>query len=116
MQTVMNCLFAMVAVVCGMLCATSSFGAQGNPKPAAPAGGFKVAGVVVSSTTGTSLRETRVTLMNTEDPREALWIITREDGRFEFVGLGGGKYSLEGARRGYIPAAYHSMNNIQQRL
>src|SRR5258708_30211143 len=108
MQTAMrNCLFAIVAVVWGMLCASFSFGAQGDPggtKPAAAAG-FKVAGVVVSSTTGTPLRETRVTLVNTKNRREAVWIITREDGRFEFAGLAAGKYSLEGARRGDLPAA-----------
>jgi hypothetical protein len=50
--------------------------------------------------------ETRITLVNTKNRREARWMITREDGRFEFSGLGAGKYSLEGARRGYIPAAY----------
>ena len=109
MQTVTrNRLFARIAVVCGMFCASSSFGAQGNPsgtKPAA-ATGFKVAGVVVSSTTRTPLRDTRVTLVNTKNRQEAVWIITREDGRFEFTGLAAGKYSLEGARRGYIPAAY----------
>src|SRR6266478_9739174 len=109
MQTVVrNCFFAMATVVCGMSCASSSFGAQDNPNRTNPAAGvgFKVAGVVVSSTTGTPLRDTRVTLVNTKNRREAVWIITREDGRFEFVGLGAGKYSLEGARRGYIPAGY----------
>jgi hypothetical protein len=62
--------------------------------------------VVVSSTSGTPLKDTRVTLVNTKNRREAVWIITREDGRFAFAGLGAGKYALEGARRGYIPAAY----------
>jgi len=107
MQTVMrSCFFAMVTVVCGMFCASYSFGAQGNPSGTNPAAaaGFKVAGVVVSSTTGTPLRDTRVTLANTRSRREAVWMITRGDGRFEFAGLGPGKYSLEGARRGYIPA------------
>jgi hypothetical protein len=103
-----NCLFAMVVVVYGMFSASSSLGAQDNPSgaKAAAAAAFKVAGVVVSSTTGTPLRDTRVTLVNTKNRREAVWIITREDGRFEFAGLGAGKYSLEGARRGYIPAGY----------
>src|SRR5260221_8198480 len=108
MQTaIRHCLFAMAAVVCGILCASSSGGAQDNPggTKVPAAAGFKVAGVVVSSTSGTPLRETRVTLVNTKNRREAVWIITREDGRFEFAGLGAGKYSLEGARRGYIPAA-----------
>jgi len=107
MQSAMrNCFFTMVAVVCGVFCASSSFGTQ-DPGGANPATtGFKVAGVVVSSTTGTPLKDTRVTLVNTRNRREAVWMITREDGRFEFAGLGAGKYSLEGARRGYIPAAY----------
>src|SRR5260221_6779602 len=102
-----HCLFAMVAVICGILCASSSFGAQDNPsgtKPAAAAG-FKVAGVVVSSTTGTPLRETRVTLVNTKNRREYVWIITREDGRIEIAELCAGKNSLDGARRGDSPRA-----------
>jgi Carboxypeptidase regulatory-like domain len=109
MQTLMrNCPLAMVAVLCGMSCPSSSFGAQRNASGTKPpaAAGFKVAGVVVSSPTGTPLKDTRVTLVNTKNRREAMWIITQEDGRFEFAGLGAGKYSLEGARRGYIPAGY----------
>src|SRR6267154_541480 len=109
MQTVMrNWFFAMAAVVCGMFCASSSIGAQDNPSRtnSAADAGFKVAGVVISSTNGTPLKDTRVTLVNTRNRREAVWIITRGDGRFEFAGLAAGKYSLEGARRGYIPAGY----------
>ena len=103
-----TCLLARIALVCGIFCASSSFGAQDNPSETNPTGiaGFKAAGVVVSSTTGTPLKDTRVTLVNTKNRREAVWMITRQDGRFEFAGLGAGKYSLEGARRGYIPAAY----------
>jgi hypothetical protein len=33
-------------------------------------------------------------------------MITGEDGKFEFSGLPAGKYSLEGAKRGFISAAY----------
>jgi hypothetical protein len=65
-----------------------------------------VAGVIVSARTGEPLVQARVTLVSTKDRREALAVITQEDGRFEFKGLSAGKYSLEGARRGYIPAAY----------
>src|SRR6266853_790418 len=108
LTVIRTCFFAMAAVVCGMFCASSSFGAQGNPNRTNPAAGagFTVAGMVVSSTTGTPLKDTRVTLVNTRNRREAVWIITRGDGRFEFAGLAAGKYSLEGARRGYIPAGY----------
>src|SRR5712672_4388223 len=109
MQTVMrNCFFAMATVVCGMFCDSSSLGAQDNPNRTNPTAGagFKVAGVVISSTAGTPLKDTRVTLVNTRNRREAVWIITGGDGRFEFQGLAAGKYALEGARRGYIPAGY----------
>jgi hypothetical protein len=107
MQSAMrSCLFGMIVVVCSTFCVSSSYGTQ-DPGGANPATtGFKVAGVVVSSTTGTPLKDTRVTLVNTRNRREAVWMITREDGRFEFAGLAAGKYSLEGARRGHIPAAY----------
>jgi hypothetical protein len=33
-------------------------------------------------------------------------MITAEDGKYEFVGLPAGKYSLQGAKRGFISAAY----------
>src|SRR5258705_5095427 len=108
LTVIRTCFFAMAAVVCGMFCASSSFGAQDNPNRTNPGAGagFKVAGVVVSSTAGTPLKDTRVTLVNTRNRREAVWIITRGNGGFEFQGLAAGKYSLEGARRGYIPAGY----------
>jgi hypothetical protein len=45
-------------------------------------------------------------LANTKNRRELISMITQEGGRFEFTGLIAGKYALQGARRGYIPAAY----------
>ena len=65
-------------------------------------GVFRVAGVVVSDATGTPLAHTRVTLVDGRNARNAKWMITGEDGRFEFSRLSAGKYSLQGARRGYI--------------
>jgi len=71
-----------------------------------PAEVFRAAGIVVSDATGTPLAQTRVTLVDRDNPRKAPWIITGEDGRFEFRRLSAGKYSLQGARRGYISSAY----------
>ncbi len=65
-----------------------------------------MAGVVVSAKTGAPLGQARVMLIDTKNRREAVSMITQEDGRFEFAGLSARKYSLQGARRGYIPAAY----------
>jgi Carboxypeptidase regulatory-like domain len=67
---------------------------------------FKIAGMVVSSLTGTPLSQARVTLADTADGRNTAFIITTDNGRFTFAPLSRGKYALEGARRGFIPAAY----------
>lgn len=78
----------------------------GESKPAAVSEMFKIAGVVVSAASGTPLAHTRVSIVDTRGPRNALWMITAEDGRFEFNRLNAGKYTLQGARRGFIPTAY----------
>lgn len=77
-----------------------------RPEPAAVSGAFKIAGVVVSEANGAPLARARVTIVDTQNPRNAQWMITTEDGRFEFNRLSAGKYSLQGAARGFIPTAY----------
>src|ERR1700730_13485100 len=67
---------------------------------------FKIAGTVVSSLTGTPLSQARVTLVDTADRRNAAFVITTDNGRFTFGPLYRGKFSLEGARRGFISGAY----------
>lgn len=88
-----------------LLCAPC-FGGQAGAGTAHATGGFRIAGVIVSAKTGEPLGQARVMLANTKNRREAISMITQEGGRFEFTGLVAGKYSLQGARRGYIPAAY----------
>jgi protocatechuate 3,4-dioxygenase beta subunit len=90
---------------CALLCA-ASFAGQSNGSSAKASGLYRVAGEVVSAKTGDPLQSARVTLRSVKNPREAASVITDESGRFEFTGLSAGKYSLSGARRGYIPAAY----------
>jgi len=83
-------------------------GAQSPPpdRSATPEANFKIAGTIVSSLTGTPLGKARVSLFDTGNPANAVWMITSENGHFEFVSLKSGKYSLQGAKRGFIPAAY----------
>jgi Carboxypeptidase regulatory-like domain len=76
-----------------------------NQQPNADAK-FKIAGTVVSSLTGTPLGKARVTLTDTADRRNYAFIITTENGRFTFAPFYRGKFSLQGARRGFITAAY----------
>ena len=67
---------------------------------------FKTAGTVVSSTTGAPLSQARISLAEIRDREKVTTMITSEDGHFEFSQLKAGKYSLQGAKRGFISAAY----------
>jgi hypothetical protein len=67
---------------------------------------FKIAGTIVSSRSGTPLGKARVSLFDTGNPANVVWMITSENGHFEFDSLKPSKFSLQGAKRGFIPAAY----------
>ncbi|MGH9493545.1 MAG: MSCRAMM family protein [Candidatus Sulfotelmatobacter sp.] len=72
----------------------------------APAGTFRIAGTLVSKSDGHHLPNARITLRNVKNPQKADSVITGDDGRFEFTGLAAGKYSITGAKRGFITASY----------
>src|ERR1700722_12808872 len=67
---------------------------------------FKIAGTVVNSITGAPLGKARITLMDTANRANMLSVITGDDGHFEFFSLYRAKYSLQGAKRGFISAGY----------
>jgi uncharacterized protein (DUF2141 family) len=67
---------------------------------------FKIAGTVVNAMTGAPLSQARISIADTRERGKPSWMITSEDGHFEFSQLSPGKYSLQGAKRGFISAAY----------
>ena len=67
---------------------------------------FKIAGTVVNSITGAPLGKARITLTDTANRANMLSVVTGDDGHFEFYSLYRAKYSLQGAKRGFISAAY----------
>ncbi len=67
---------------------------------------FRIAGTVVNAMTGAPLSEARISIADTKDRSKPMGMITSEDGHFEFSQLKAGKYSLSGAKRGFISAAY----------
>jgi hypothetical protein len=71
---------------------------SGNPQ-------FRIAGRVVNAKDGGTLALARVTIRNVKEPKDIQSQLTREDGTFEFHAARG-KYSLQGAKRGFIPATY----------
>jgi protocatechuate 3,4-dioxygenase beta subunit len=79
---------------------------SGEPQAAKPAT-FRVAGTVVSSVDGRPLARAEVFLIDTKNPKIRQWMITSDDGHFEFNQVAKGKYSLEGGKRGFIRQAYN---------
>jgi carboxypeptidase family protein len=77
-----------------------------TPHNNVPAVTYKVAGVVVNSVTGAPLAEARISLVDTQTRKGAVRQLTSEGGRFEFIGLPVGKFSLSGSKRGFISASY----------
>jgi hypothetical protein len=67
---------------------------------------FRVAGLLVSKTDGHPLAGAHVILANTKDRPNTQSVTTSDDGRFEFSGVPAGKFSLTGAKRGFIFAGY----------
>jgi hypothetical protein len=75
------------------------------PQPTA-SGESRVAGTIVSKSDGRPLDRAVVALMEVKNRKNVKTMITKEDGKFSFEGLAGGKYSLVGERKGYVNAAY----------
>jgi protocatechuate 3,4-dioxygenase beta subunit len=75
--------------------------------PAQSALAFRVAGTIVSAAGGNPLARARVSIVDAANPQNVQSMITSEDGRFEFKQVAPGKYSLQGAKRGFISAAYN---------
>jgi hypothetical protein len=100
-------LLAMVAVG-GLSCSLSNVFAQTNgpERSRIPAGPWRIAGTVVNAKGGGPLARTRVTIMDAKNRQNTQFIITADDGRFEFH-VPAGKFALQGSKRGFITAAYN---------
>ncbi|MGA8492795.1 MAG: carboxypeptidase-like regulatory domain-containing protein [Terriglobales bacterium] len=70
-------------------------------------GTLRIAGTIVNALGGNPLARARVSIFDTTNPQNRQSVITSEDGRFDFKQLNPGKYLLQGAKRGFIPAAYN---------
>ena len=75
-------------------------------------GGTRIAGKVVSSTTGAPLDRVRVTIADVMDRTKTASVITGDDGTFVLANLPAGKYSLTAARRGFIESGYMQHANF----
>ncbi len=71
-----------------------------------PSDPFRIAGTVVNAKGGNPLARCRVTITDAKNSDSVRFVIGGDDGRFEFH-VPAGKYTLEGAKRGYITASYN---------
>jgi len=76
--------------------------AQSTPQDAT----FRIAGTIVNALDGSPLGRARVSIAETSNRPNPVSMITSENGHFEFLQLKAGKFSLQGAKRGFISAAY----------
>lgn len=83
-----------------------------SPLAKAQTGGYRIAGKVVSSTSGAPLSQARVTIASVQDRDETKSLITGDDGTFAFTNLAAGKYSLSAARRGFIESSFEQHENF----
>lgn len=79
---------------------------QANAQQTIPAVGYRIAGIVISKIGSRPLARARITIADAKDPKKFESLVTADDGKFQFAGVPAGKYSLTGARRGFIFAAY----------
>jgi Carboxypeptidase regulatory-like domain len=84
------------------LCAQNPNAEQSNSHDAK----FKIAGTIVNALNGAPIGKARVSIFDTSNRANSAWMITSENGHFEFPELKAGKFSLQGAKRGFISAAY----------
>ena len=67
---------------------------------------LSISGTVVSAKSGIALAKVRVVVADVKNSDNVQSLLTTEDGRFEFH-VTPGKYSLQAAKRGYIPSSYN---------
>jgi len=98
---------AVVWMVCGIL--SNRAGAQASSSPERteiPSGPYRIAGTVVNARVGAPLANSHVGIADAKNGQSVRSVITGADGRFEFH-VPPGKYLLQGAKRGFIAAAYN---------
>src|SRR6266478_772481 len=100
-----RCLVAISA--CCMALLYSADAQVANPeRTPIPSGPYRITGTVVNAKAGGPLARSRVTIADAKNRQSEQSVITSDDGRFEFH-VPAGKYSLDGAKRGFISASYN---------
>lgn len=101
---------ALLATLCLTLSVVGYSQTEGQLRMPIPFGPFHIAGTVVNAKAGNLLSRCRVTLTDLKKS-DVLSVITGDNGRFEFH-VPAGRYSLEGAKRGFVAALYDQHDQL----
>lgn len=77
-----------------------------SPQDSSQSATLRIAGTIVNALDGSPLARARVSISETSNRGKSVSVMTSENGHFDFSGLKAGKYSLQGAKRGFLSAAY----------
>jgi hypothetical protein len=86
--------------------------AQSPPDVSRGRTGYRVAGVLVNKNDGNPISRGRIILSDVRNAEKAAWVITGDNGRFEFTDVPAGKYSLYGSKRGFASSGYDQHENF----
>ncbi len=95
---------AILTTVYALLSYSALAQTDGPQRTLIPSGPYRIAGTVVNAKTGSPLARSRVTIADAKNRQSMQSVVTGNDGRFEFH-VPAGKYSLDGAKRGFITAS-----------
>ena len=100
------CRQAILTVACALILCSAHAQTENPQRTQIPSGPYRIAGTVVNAKTGGSLARSRVTIADAKNRQSMQSVVTGNDGRFEFH-VPAGKYSLDGAKRGFITTSYN---------
>jgi len=101
-----SCRQATLAAACTLLFCSAHAQTENPQRTLIPSGPYRIAGTVVNAKTGSPLARSRVIIADAKNRQSMQSVVTDNDGRFEFH-VPAGKYSLDGAKRGFIAASYN---------
>src|SRR3984885_14108823 len=97
---------ALLLMTAILLLVTTAAQSQDASQTSSPGNTYRIAGMAISAVDGHPLARARITVRDAKDARKFESLVTSEDGRFQFISVPAGKYSLTGAKRGFIAASY----------
>jgi 5-hydroxyisourate hydrolase-like protein (transthyretin family) len=97
---------AILTTVYALLSYSALAQTDGPQRTQIPSGPYRIAGTVINAKTGSPLARSRVTIADAKNRQSMQSVVTGNDGRFEFH-VPAAKYSLDGAKRGFITASYN---------